>query len=446
MADLSHNKEKIKEFYKEIDQYPMLCQACGMCRGVCPKKAIGFSQNFAKQFVPLFDSDKCIGCMQCIMSCPVRINMSDEPSVIGSYYNIYLCKSINDEHVKNGSSGGVMTALLKYGMEQGLFEEVLTVSNAATPLIAEPLTTSAPVGEGGSKYIAAPLLREFDGKKKVAVTALPCQAKAIRRQNSDAFVFGLFCSKQQTQDLIEYFLRKEHRSTEEIDSITYRKGSWPGRFGIKFKDGTEISYNYGRSVFSAAFNSYYFVNSGCLLCDDYFAQSADIFCGDPWGKRQYVQEGYMGETVVIARTEMGRELVERALRDGVIVESGKMTLEEICKGHIKEIYNKKTALIQRIEWLKKETPAMNDYDMSTLIKADNFRLLNKYSIRNNWERRNSEKKYRKVFRVPRCSMFLTRFAHAFILAQRIKRSGIYKCYLDIAKSERIERKQECLKR
>lgn len=125
----------------------MLCQSCGMCEGICPTRAVVCLPDFTKQYVPKLDQEKCIGCMQCMDACPVRVNQTESPSVIGPYYQILLCKSLNKEYVKNGSSGGAVTAFLKYGIECGFFEEVVTESNVSSAVTAESIVTSFPERE-----------------------------------------------------------------------------------------------------------------------------------------------------------------------------------------------------------------------------------------------------------------------------------------------------------
>lgn len=438
MANLKENKEKVNQFFAEIEQYPMLCQSCGMCQGVCPSGAIKIGQNDYKQFVPSIDTEKCIGCTQCIKACPVRENAYKEQSVIGPYYKIFLAKSSNVKHQENGSSGGVVTALLQYGLATQKFSEVLTVSNKESAVVAKPKYVIDIEKESGSKYVSEPLCTVFDRKKtKVAVTALPCEAKAIKKQNTDAFLFGLFCSKLSLEDLVNYVVTKNNQDVNDIKEVTYRRGNWPGKFTVTFRNNDKkICEDLNRSKFNSAYNSYNFSSSGCLLCDDYFAESADISFGDPWGRKQYV-EGYKGETVVIVRTKRALEFVNDAISNNII-ETSEIKLEDVIKGHQKEIYNKKTALLQRIKIFKKSSAVMDNYDTDVLIQAKNFNLLNKYVVHNNWNRRKSKRKYSKILKSSNSIMFFTRFTHAFLLSKRLKKSKNFDKYLEIAKGEKIE--------
>ena len=200
---------KVADFFEDIKKYPMLCQSCGMCEGVCPKHAVEMSQNEYKQFVPDWKEKKCIACGMCIEACPARKSQYQSVTVIGKYSGIYLARSTKDDDVNKGSSGGVITALLRFGLETKLFSEVLSVNNETSPIVAEPVYTKCVDKLAGSKYVSAPLCRIYDRKKRgLAVTALPCQAKAIRKQSEDTFIFGLFCCKLSSEVLVHYVVRR----------------------------------------------------------------------------------------------------------------------------------------------------------------------------------------------------------------------------------------------
>lgn len=430
------NNDSVKSFYEDILAMPMLCQSCGMCEAVCPVEAIQIKKNAFGQYIPYFNETKCINCRKCIRSCISKDAYYTEKSVIGPYREIYIAHSNSLEENKNGSSGGVVSALLKYGQKKEWFEEVLTVSHMESPVYASPIYTKDIDAQSGSKYVSTPLCTIYEDKKETAYTALPCEAKAIRRQNKEAFIFGLFCSKLSLEDLVYYVIKQNKMDKHTISDVTYRKGDWPGNFSVHFEDTDQfIKEKLNRSAFNAAYNSYNFSSSGCLLCNDYFAEAADLSFGDPWGRKQYV-EGYNGETVVIVRSEKGKQLIQAAILDGVITAS-KLDLETVIKGHIKEIYNKKTAIIQRLDYIQKKTEHLNNFDKNTTIPAKSFKILNRYALHNNWQRRGSVQKYKKVFNIPIKWMAFVRFGHAFLLSKRLKQSHNLREYLEIAKKEKI---------
>ncbi len=55
----------------EIDEE--ICKGCGLCIGVCPRRAMEFADHINERgFHPagLQDSDSCTGCAQCAIMCP----------------------------------------------------------------------------------------------------------------------------------------------------------------------------------------------------------------------------------------------------------------------------------------------------------------------------------------------------------------------------------------
>jgi coenzyme F420 hydrogenase subunit beta len=55
----------------------------------------------------------------------------------------------------------------------------------------------------------------------------------------------------------------------------------------------------------------------CHLCPDGTGEFADISCGDPWYRR--VEEGEQGQSLVLVRTERGREILRGAMEAGYVV-------------------------------------------------------------------------------------------------------------------------------
>lgn len=428
-------KSKLVEYYSQIEKNAVLCRSCGMCAGVCPKNAIEMRMNEYSQYIPRLDEEKCIACGKCMTVCTARKSTSDKQTVIGSFRKICLIRAKDKDISEKSTSGGAVTALLKYGLENGYFSQVLTQSSENSPICAEPvIRTEITADHAGSKYVCAPLGAKYDSKaENCAATVLPCQAQSIRKIESSTFLFGLFCSKLSTPDLIKRMAGG--RSLSDITKTAYREGTWPGCFIINYKDGSEHKQKLNRSEFGAVYNSYIYACQGCMLCNDYFAEYADISCGDPWGKTQYNEE-YIGQTVVIIRSERALELVEEAEKAGVI-EVEEYDLDSVIKGHLKEIYNKKTAIAQRLEYAKAKTDALEEYNTASFIDAPSSEILNRFSINNSF-RLKEKGRYKKSFTQSNKALFVKRFTHAYLLKKYLSKNGHYDIYRSIAAKERSE--------
>ncbi len=425
-------KNATVQFYDDILRYPYLCKNCGMCKAVCPTESIYFSTNIYGEILPRLSETTCVDCGKCRNACCARTLRGEKGATIfGKNKGMYLVESTDIEQHKSGSSGGAVTALLEYGIQSGYFEEVLTVSHKNDPIVAGPVYTDQATGTSGSKYISAPLCAIYDKQRNAAITALPCQASAIRKQSQDDFIMGLFCSKLSTEKLIDFMAWKAQMKKGDIDQVVFRDGVWPGAFMMKTKD-REFRCNLGRSVFAAAYNSYLFANQGCLYCNDYFCEDADLSFGDPWGRKQYEDE-YYGQTVIIVRTERGEELLRNAERDGKVKVTD-IPWEDVLNGHVKEIYSKKTSVSQRIRQANSRCGNRFQIGDDALIGGKISKRANRFMIYNNQKIKDTIW-YSRIKKVPSKFLFVYRYANAFLLNRFLRRNHLKTQYFNTAKEE-----------
>lgn len=407
-----------KYFVDSKIKFPQLCRSCGACEGICPQYAIRMEKNQYKQYIPNLFLDECIDCDKCNKICPVQENMFND-TIIGKYRKIVIAKSTDSEINKRGSSGGVVSQLLSFGIDNHYFKQIITVENQENKIIADPIIVDSNTNiPSGSKYISSPLLRNLKHfTKESVITVLPCEAQAIRNVNTDIIIFGLFCSKLSNEDLINYLIQKSNCHYDDIVDINYRNGEWPGNVEIKFKDNGVFRYKLTRSIFTAIYNSYYYTNSGCLLCNDYTAEHADISFGDPWGGKQY-QKDEFGSTLVIIRSERGENLFNHAVEKGIIT-AEEYPIEKLITGHIKEIFSKKIAIKDRI--MKFNSKSLQKIGYRNQSNSEPFRywfatkILNTYMINNNWRRRKTLNSYESIKTKNPRVIFFTRYANALLV-------------------------------
>ncbi len=413
-------------FFDEIIKSRFLCKNCGMCEAVCPTASIVYEQNKYMEYMPKLREVTCINCKKCIDACCARsIPASGQNPIFGNKSAIYLAKAVEETTHTDGSSGGVISALTKFGLQHGYFNELLTVGYTENPRVAQPVVISDPEHlTAGSKYISTPLCSRFTNEAvNLAATALPCQATAIKKQNEDTFVFGIFCSKLTTEKLLEFMTRKSGVKMNDIERMEYRSGVWPGYFIMSIKDGRKIKYSLNRSFFTAVYNSFLFANEGCLLCSDYFCEDADISFGDPWGKPQY-QEGYFGETVVIVRNERAQKLFDDAISADFIT-AVPMDDEDVIKGHMREIYIKKIAIKNRLKNAQKLSGEMFNVDPNALIPGKISNSGNRFMEYNNRTIKNKYL-YKMLSKIPNKVLFAYRYANVYFLSRFLKRNQYFK--------------------
>ncbi len=364
-----------------------LCLGCGACVVSCDQKAITMKDICDQGLRPLVDGSRCNRCGMCLRACPglgIAYEGSDEgdPSQSfrkswGSFLEIWEGYATDPEIRFLGSSGGAATALALFCVEQGLVEGVLHVGKDQ----GEPWRNRTMVSRSraellsntGSRYSPASPCEGLglaeQSSSPFAFVGKPCDMHGLRKlqmqrtrlKESITLAIGIFCAgTPSTQGLLD-LLDKLQTSRNDVQDIRFRGKGWPGLFSVGLRNG------HGRSPSLSYAESWGFLNRyrpfRCSLCPDGTSEFADISCGDPWYREP--SGGDPGRSMVLVRTERGREILQAALK------AGYLNLEKadpkIIKGSQINLLNKRRAVWGRIAAMKAFGLPTPDYEGFPLL-------------------------------------------------------------------------------
>lgn len=376
-----------------------LCTGCGTCVGICPEDALEMVIDHRKGiYVPQLDRESCNECGICFEVCPGHsvdikglnteiFGKEPEDILLGNYLNCYIGHATNYKIRYNSASGGLVTALLLFALEEGMIDGALvTKMSEDNPLEPWPFiatTREEIISAAKSKYCPVPAnvaLKEILKKEgKFAIVGLPChiqgmrKAELVNKKLKDRVVLhlGLFCSAPMTFKGTDFVLQKYRLKKENIVHLDYRGEGCPGYMRIRFKDGADKLIP--KSEYGIFHGLGFFTPPRCVLCCDQINELADISLGDAFLPE--LEEDRIGTSVIICRSKAGENLLQHATG------KGKIALCNIEREKVRLMESKKVSfpLNSRLAYLSgKKRPSYN-ISLPKVISTPIFLLLYAYT-------------------------------------------------------------------
>lgn len=321
-----------RELYQEVVT-TNLCTGCAACIMACPRDVLDYriEDYHPVQIGDGMAADECFhgdrGCDICTRACPrfrtweteFDEELFDRPrrtdEVSGIARSMLLVRARDTEVFTRGQDGGLVSALLIWGLETERIDGALTSRLTDwRPFDAEPTvatTRQEVLDAAGSRYTysANPLAMkeaEARGLRNLALVGMSCQAsingsvmaRGVKKYASRiALTIGLLCSKTFTYDGQQKVLHEHGIEIEDVTKINIK-----GVYQVWTRDG---GYH---EIPLKLFHPY--TREGCKLCPDFAAEHADIStggigAGDDW-------------TLTIVRTARGEEWMRGAMDAGLI--------------------------------------------------------------------------------------------------------------------------------
>ena len=234
-----------------------------------------------------------------------QVDTKDED--IGVYCDLFSAKTS-----VQGQDGGVVSALLVKGLEEGIFDAAIVVRRGEGYSAEAVVATNASevLAAKGTKYLKVNVtkkLRELisQGKNRIAVVCTPCEAKAARKiqqtlkNDCEITIIGLFCFEAfNSAKIKEEIKARLGVDLDRAEKTQVRQGKFTA-----FVDGKEYSCKV-KDLDAAA-------EKMCHYCGDFTAEFADISIGSVGSKK--------GFSTVIVRSKVGEKLLKNlnAAKDDV---------------------------------------------------------------------------------------------------------------------------------
>ncbi|GAC1319690.1 MAG: hypothetical protein NVSMB12_19080 [Acidimicrobiales bacterium] len=314
-----------------------LCTGCAGCVIVCPHDVLEYDDT-AGRYKPFNIEDPanpagCThgekGCTLCTRACPRFRDWEpeadtklfgrprEEAEVAGISKDIVLARATDPEIHQRGQDGGLVSTILLWAMRHDYIDAALVSylegdgsSWKAIPGVAR--TRDEILAAAGSRYTYSSNPMAYadaiaGGAEKIALVGMGCQTSSpavmtARRAGKVARKFalniGLLCSKTFDDAIFdELFFAKYGLRKEDMVKMNIK-----GVFQIWMRNGDYHEINLKEC--------HAWTRDGCKSCPDFAAEHADISTGGIGAFNDW--------TLTLVRTDLGREIMDGMLRDGVI--------------------------------------------------------------------------------------------------------------------------------
>jgi len=363
-----------------------LCVGCGACTSIFSDQAAqmamsedGFlrpvqSRALDKTEVDLFEK-----------ICPgvsvTHPNRTDKFHVLWGPIEQLKAGHAVDENVRFlGSSGGALSAFAIHLLHTQQVQGILHIAPDPSDPFKNPSQISLSKEDilrgAGSRYApASPLDRVRECLELPGVFAFigkPCDVAALRAmaaelpavKNKFPIMLSFMCAGTPSIRGTEQVIQFLGFQPKEIAKFRYRGNGWPGMARADTLDGRSAEMDYDSS-WGKILNRH--LQFRCKICPDGTGEFADISCADAWHADE---KGYpiftesTGRSLILARTEKGRKLLEESERAAII------NTENVAVESLSSIQpyqkNRKQALIARVLGFKlggKRVPKYINFDL-----------------------------------------------------------------------------------
>jgi coenzyme F420 hydrogenase subunit beta len=315
-----------------------LCIGCGACAYASKDGGVRMVHVESEGYRPVFEDPGNLESADSVEICPghsvngdLTIGKLPKPTAADHEFGPTLETWegwASDPDIRfRASSGGLLTALSLYGLELGGFKGVIHVGmdpdqpwmnrNYVSRDRESVLTRTGSRYAPSSPCTALSNIAAEDGP--FVFIGKPCDASAVselcRRdpelRKKIGLILTFFCAGTPSTRGTLNLLNDLHVDPHQVKEIHYRGEGWPGEFRVT-SDGQPKTHRLSYKESWGRLTAYRPLR--CNLCPDGLGRVADIACGDAWESHE--ANGDPGRSLVLVRTEQGREFLEKVRRAG----------------------------------------------------------------------------------------------------------------------------------
>lgn len=308
-----------------------LCNGCGACSAVCPKRAISMKPDSLGFLRPEIEQGKCVDCERCIRACTYR-NLPERRSPVAAY------AAVNREQrlLAASSSGGAFAALAKGMIADGGYVCGVELNLEEGAKVRHRVIHDERdlPGLQGSKYVQSniePVFMEIrrllaDGKR-VLFSGTPCQVAAMKaflgREDPNLYTVDIVCHGVPSPGQFGAYvqsLQKRHRSRMTHFCFRDKTYGWGKVGSVRFENGEILELPCEHSAYYSLFMSGDLQRESCLNCPYASGERcSDLTMGDYWGIERFQPELLSenggpiqkdkGVSALLVNTDKGSELL-----------------------------------------------------------------------------------------------------------------------------------------
>lgn len=345
------------------------CNRCGLCHEACPGHGVDFEKLGAALFgdVP-------------------------EDTAVGRYVGSYVGHAIDGSVRFNSASGGIVSALLTFALQEGLIDGALvTRMRRDDPLTPEPFIARTPeeiLSAAGSKYcpvaVNTVLQEILDSDDRIAVVGLPCHIQGLRKAEQRIgklaqqirYRISLACRLNFSFQGTARFLENLGIAPDSVAVLQYRGRGWPGSAQVRLKDGRKRTVLYPECHRQLGPYSL----RRCTLCSDMLGELSDLTCGDAWIP-QIMRTDRAGSSFVVSRTPEAEELLENAASQRA-VELSELDLQDLLTSQGHALFKKRKLKARlRLFRLAGQSVPVYRQKLPAPVRADYLSTIRLYAAR-----------------------------------------------------------------